>query len=125
MVNREVVGAIALAVLANGAYLLAGTPESRQEWHYVTSGASLAIAAIWLAIRLRNPFAAIGLGWLAWEQTQVAVCGIGGYDIVVPMDVSGLCAYRYGTTAYLIACACAIMLAFAVIWSRSRGRPSH
>ena len=115
---------MALAVLACAGYLLA-PPETRHAWHYVTSGASLCIAAVWLIVVLRNPFASVGLAWLAWEQAQVAVCGVGGYELVVPVEVSGLCAYRYGTTAYLVGCACAIMIAFAVIWSRNRGRSAH
>lgn len=123
--KRDAIGSVALALLANAAYLLADTPESRHAWHYVTSGAALAIAAVWLAVRLRNPFASVGLAWLAWEQAQVAACGVGGYGLVVPIDVSGLCAYRYGATAYLIGCACAIMAAFVVIWSRSRARSAR
>lgn len=114
-----------LALLVNAAYLMADDPVARQMWNYVTSGLGLAIGSVWLIAVLRNPFASVGLAWIAWEQAQVAVCGVYSYELPVPMNVSGLCAYRYGTTAYLIGCACAIMAAFAVIWSRNRARSSH
>lgn len=122
MVPRlEAAAALLIGVLASVAYLAAGTPESRQVWHYVTSGAALMLAALWLAIVVRSPLARVGLCWLAWEQLQVAVCGVGSYGLSVPLNVTGLCVARFGVTPYLITVALAILY----LWSTGRGRRSN
>lgn len=121
MVTRprlEAAAALLIGVLASVAYLATGTPEARQVWHYVTSGAALMACAVWLAIVVRSPLARVGLCWLAWEQMQVAVCGIGSYGLTVPMGISGLCVARYGVAPYLVTVALAILY----LWSTGRGR---
>lgn len=106
--HREAAAAMLIAVLASVAYLAAGTPEARAEWHYVTSGAALMCCAVWLMMTVRSPVAKVGLAWLAWEQLQVAACGIDSYGLDVPMG-SGLCAVQYGNGPYLLALALALM----------------
>ena len=116
--------AFALAILANVVYLAASPGEGQQVAHYVTSGAALCVAAVWLCVTVRSPVARIAFAWLAWEQAQVAICGIGSYGIMVGADVSGLCAAQYGRDAYLAGAATAIIAALAHAWSRRRGRTS-
>lgn len=113
--------ALALALLANVAYLAASKGPPQQEWHYVTSGAALCWAALLLLRQAKNPYAAVGFAWLAWEQAQVAVCGIGSYGLQVPSNFSGLCAVQYGRGAYLIGSAVVVIAAFVYIGRRSRG----
>jgi len=107
-VSPEAAAAFCLAIFSGCAYLTAESPAMRSELHYVTQGASLALAAGWLAMSaVTCRIAQIMLWWIVWEQSQVAFCGIASYGIPVPIG-SGLCAVRWGEYPYLVGCCIAI-----------------
>lgn len=106
---REPLAALALWWLSACAYLLADSPQARAEAHYVTSGAALALLFAACAWGARSVVARVLWCWAAWEQLQVAACGVGAYGISVPLG-SGLCLERYGHGPALVLVAVSILI---------------
>jgi hypothetical protein len=93
--------AIALAAFSCLFYQAGQTQESQQEWFYVTQGVTAAILFVYAARKAKPGIAVAALWWGAFEEAQVAACGIGGYGIPVPVG-SGLCVERFGMTPYYV-----------------------
>lgn len=120
---REPLTALALWWLSACAYLLASTPDARAEAHYVTSGAALALMFGGAAWQARHRIARLLWAWAAWEQLQVAACGVRGYGVPVPLG-SGLCVEQYGHWPAVALVAVSIIAAIwgGAVWP-SRTKP--
>lgn len=109
--------AATLCILSSWFYRYADTPELRGEVFYVTQG----VVACWLflhAAKGSRKIAALLLVYAAWEECQVAVCGIGSWGIHVPA-LGGLCVSRFGVWPYAALASAAIVY----LW-RKHARPN-
>ena len=112
------------ALLVVESYRLAGSVAGEREWWYVSQGFGMCFLSVFAALRVPSGIAAASLWWLAAEQAQVALCGIGSYGIEVQPG-NGLCTTLYGSWWYSPIAAVAIYLTVRLYGSEhSDGRGS-
>lgn len=99
-------GALLLVALCGLLPERAPTSAEASAWHYVAQGIVACALFALGASRARRATTAAVLWWGAFEELQIAACGIGSYGVAVPAG-GRLCIERYGAAPYELACSAA------------------
>ena len=114
--------ALVLAITNAPGWIAATAPDLEaadwlaREAHYVAQGFVACIAFVAWARRAGHWLASGALWWAAWEELQVAICGIGSTGIDVPLG-SGLCLVRAGALPYQLAASASIATLGVLLWN--------
>ncbi len=105
-------GTLLLVAWCTLVFKIGNDPGQQAELFYCTQAAALAFFFVDRAVKSRAVFIAIGLYYAAFFEASSAVCGIGGYGIIVE-KTEDLCISQYGWGPYQ---GVSIALAAYLVW---------